>query len=46
MKRNHEFDHLFESREIVMKKKPKANKDDSESDDDEAVDDYPCRCFV
>ena len=33
--RNHQLEHLFASKEIIMKGKPKAKKDDEESDDEE-----------
>ena len=37
--RNHQLEHLFASKEIIMKGKPKAKKDDEESDDEDDIDD-------
>ena len=40
VERNHELDHLFSVKEIIMKEKPKKKKDDTEHDeeDDEILD--------
>ena len=34
VERNHQLDHLFSAKEVIMKEKPKAKKDDSEPEDD------------
>ena len=37
--RNHQLEHLFASKEIIMKGKPKAKKNDEESDDEDDIGD-------
>ena len=35
VKRNHELDHLFSVKKVIMKEKPKKKKDDDEADEDD-----------